>query len=46
MLFLTSSFANYKKLLEETKSLGFFANIIATKKMFFEELFLVQAVLK
>ena len=46
MLFLTSSLANYKKLLEETESLGFFVNIVVTKKMFFEELILVQAVLK
>ena len=46
MLYLTSSLANYKKLLEETESLGFHAKIIAIKKMFFEELILVQAVLK
>ena len=46
MLYLTSSLAKYKKLLEETESLGFFAKIVATKKMFFEELILVQAVLK
>jgi release factor glutamine methyltransferase len=46
MLFLTSSLAHYKKLLEETESLGFFVKIVATKKMFFEELILVQAVLK
>ena len=46
MLFLTSSFANYKKLLEAAESLGFFAKIVATKKMFFEELILVQVVLK
>jgi len=46
MLYLTSSLANYKKLFEETESLGFHAKIIATKKMFFEELILVQIVLK
>ena len=46
MLFLTSSLANYKKLLEEIGSLGFFTKIVATKKIFFEELILVQAVLK
>jgi len=46
MLFLTSSLAHYKKLLEETESIGFYAKIVATKKMFFEELILVQAVLK
>ena len=46
MIYLTSSLANHKKLLEETKSLGFNAKIIATKKMFFEELILVEAILK
>jgi len=43
MLFLTSSLANYKKLLEKTKMLGFEVRIIATKKLFFEELILVEA---
>ena len=42
MIFLTSSLANYKKLLEETESLGFHVKIIATKKLFFEELILVE----
>ena len=46
MMYLTSSLANHKKLLEETESLGFYTKIVATKKMFFEELILVQAVLK
>lgn len=46
MIYLTSSLANHKKLLEETESLGFYTKIIATKKMFFEELILVEAVLK
>jgi len=35
--------ANYKKLLEKTKSIGFEVRIIATKKLFFEELILVEA---
>ncbi|TSA16839.1 MAG: methyltransferase domain-containing protein [Nitrosopumilales archaeon] len=46
MMYLTSSLANHKKLLEETESLGFYTKIFATKKMFFEELILVEAVLK
>jgi release factor glutamine methyltransferase len=46
MLYLTSSLANHKKLLEETESLGFYTKIVATKKMFFEELILVEAILK
>lgn len=44
MLFLTSSLANYKELLKQTKSLGFQVRISATKKMFFEELILVEAI--
>jgi release factor glutamine methyltransferase len=43
IIFLTSSLANYKRLLEETKSLGFRVRIIATKKLFFEELVLIEA---
>ena len=43
IIFLTSSLANYKRLLEETESLGFRVRIIATKKLFFEELVLIEA---
>lgn len=43
LLFLTSSLANYKELLKQTESLGFHVRIIATKKIFFEELILVEA---
>jgi len=42
-LFLTSSLANFEKLMEETKKLGFSVNTIARKKLFFEELILVKA---
>ena len=42
-LFLTSSLANFEKLMEETKKLGFSVNTIASKKLFFEELILVKA---
>lgn len=44
MIFLTSSLANYEKLLKLTESLGFQVRIVATKKMFFEELILVEAI--
>ena len=43
MIFLTSSLANYEKLLKLTGSLGFQVKIVARKKMFFEELILVEA---
>jgi len=43
LLFLTSSLANYKKLLEKTKKLGFDVRIISKKKLFFEELILIEA---
>lgn len=43
LLFLTSSLANYKELIKQTQSLGLCTKIIATKKMFFEELILVEA---
>ncbi|HSB57731.1 MAG TPA: HemK2/MTQ2 family protein methyltransferase [Nitrosopumilaceae archaeon] len=44
MIFLTSSLANYEKLIDLTNSLGFQVKIVATKKLFFEELILVEAV--
>jgi release factor glutamine methyltransferase len=44
MIFLTSSLANYVKLITMTESLGFQVKIVATKKLFFEELILVQAI--
>jgi len=43
LLFLTSSLANYPKLLDQTKRLGFNARILARKKLFFEELLLIEA---
>jgi len=45
-LFLTSTIANYEKLIEKTRMLGFDVQIISRKKLFFEELVLVQAILK
>lgn len=42
MLFVTSTLANYEKLIKKTEELGFSANIISRKKLFFEELLLVE----
>ena len=42
-VFLTSSLANYQKLIEQTKNLGLNIKIVARKKLFFEELILVEA---
>lgn len=42
-LFLTSSLANYQELIKKTKLMGFNVRIIAKKKLFFEELILVEA---
>lgn len=41
-LFLTSSLSNHQKLVENTKKEGFNVKIIAKKKLFFEELILVE----
>jgi len=43
ILFLTSSLANYKKLIEKTQMYGLDVRIISRKKLFFEELILVEA---
>jgi release factor glutamine methyltransferase len=45
ILFLTSSLANYQKLIEKIKQLGFSCKIVAQKKLFFEELVIVKATL-
>ena len=42
-LFLTSSLANVQELINKTKLMGFNVRIIAKKKLFFEELILVEA---
>lgn len=44
IIFLTSSLANYQELLRQTELLGFQVRIVATKKLFFEELILVEAI--
>lgn len=43
-LFVTSSLSNYKELVGYVESFNFKAGILAKKKLFFEELVLVQAV--
>jgi len=43
MLYLTSSLANYTKLIRETELLGFDVKVLAKKKLFFEELIIVAA---
>lgn len=43
MLYLTSSLANYTKLMRETELMGFDVRILAKKKLFFEELIIVEA---
>jgi release factor glutamine methyltransferase len=43
ILFITSTLANYEKLIEESKKLGLDLKITARKKLFFEELLLVDA---
>lgn len=45
MLYLTSSLANYTKLMRQTELMGFDVRILAKKKLFFEELIIVQAIL-
>ncbi len=43
ILFITSSLSNYQKLLEKSRELRLYVNIVARKKLFFEELILVEA---
>ena len=43
-IFVTSSLSNYQKLIDYAQKLGLDAKIIAKKKLFFEELILVEAV--
>jgi len=46
MIFLTSSHANYNFLIELCTSLGFDVKIVAKKKLFYEELLLVECIKK
>ena len=43
ILFLTSSLANYQKLIEKIKNCGLDVHIVARKKLFFEELLIMEA---
>jgi len=43
-IYVTSSLSNFKKLVSYTELEGFDVDIISKKKLFFEELILVQAV--
>ena len=43
-IFVTSSLSNYKKLIDYSQKLGLKTHIIAKKKLFFEELILVESV--
>ena len=42
-IFVTSSLSNYKKLMDYARKLGLNSQIVAKKKLFFEELILVEA---
>jgi len=42
-LFMTSSLSNYQKLIDYAQELGLCAKILAKKKLFFEELVLIEA---
>ena len=42
LIYMTSSLANYLELIKRTEQLGFSTKILAKKKLFFEELILVE----
>jgi release factor glutamine methyltransferase len=44
LIYLTSSHANFSKLMNKTEKLGFSTRVLAKKKLFFEELILVECV--
>jgi release factor glutamine methyltransferase len=43
-IFVTSSLSNYQKLIDYAQKLGLESQIIAKKKLFFEELILVESI--
>ena len=43
-VYVTSSLSNFKKLIDYTKLQGFKVSVIAKKKLFFEELILIQCI--
>jgi release factor glutamine methyltransferase len=46
IIFLTSSLANYHMLIQIAKSLGLDVSILAKKKLFYEELIIVECTRK
>ena len=46
MIFLTSSLAKYETLVELSESLGFYVTIAAKKKLFYEELIIIECTKK
>ena len=42
-IFVTSSLSNYQKLIKYTENLGLISKVIARKKLFFEELILIES---
>jgi release factor glutamine methyltransferase len=44
LIYLTSSLANYLELIKRTEQLGFSTTILAKKKLFFEELILIECI--
>jgi release factor glutamine methyltransferase len=42
MVFLTSSLAKYETLVQLAESLGFHVTIVAKKKLFYEELIIIE----
>ncbi len=44
LVYLTSSLANYRELLRRTERFGFSTKILSKKKLFFEELILVECI--
>jgi release factor glutamine methyltransferase len=44
LVYLTSSLANYLELMKRTELLGFSTKILAKKKLFFEELILIECI--
>ena len=43
LVYVTSSLSNFKKLIDYTKLQGFKVSIVAKKKLFFEELIIIEA---
>jgi len=43
-IFVTSSLSNYQKLIDYTEKLGLKSRVIARKKLFFEELILIESI--